>query len=319
MEETGLEWTLPGWRLQAEQWIRERLAEVGRSVAAIEQPHARPWGTALRVQTTNGTLWFKACVAPLAYELPLLEHLGAARPDCVPHLVATDAARAWMLLDDAGVRLVDLYPDGAPAAIWQEFLRVYAQLQIDVAPAAEELVAAGVPDARSPRLIEEFLGMLENRRLVQPPVAGALDDHELARLRAQVPRLVEASETLAALGLPDSIQHDDLHQWNVCVRDGRYRFIDWGDACVAQPLLSLAVPLEHGAPAEARDALLEPWTAFRPLRELAAATGDAVLLGQVTGVLKEARWVSVLSDAVRADYEDEIPIRLRRLLELACA
>jgi phosphotransferase family enzyme len=226
-------------------------------------------------------------------------------------------------MEDAGVRLSDLHPNGPPLATWEELLRAYAQLQLDVAPAADALVVAGVPDRRLPRLVEGLLRVLDNGRLVRPPCGAALDDDELARLRALVPELVDAVELVAALELPDSVQHDDLHAWNVCVRDGGYRFIDWGDACVAQPLLSLSVPLAHAgggadATARLRDAYLEPWTALRPRREFLAGCDAAVWLAHVTGVLKWELISSALSDEERAGYEDVIPRRLRRLLEVAC-
>jgi hypothetical protein len=297
------------------------VVELGRSVAAIEQSHVRPWGTVFRVVTDAGTLWFKASIAPLAYEVPLLDELGAHRRDSVPRLLAADEARAWMLMEDAGTRLTELHPGGPPIELWEEFLPQYAQLQLDVAPAAEPLIAAGVPDRRAPQLLEGFLRVLDDDRLVRPAEAAALAEAELARVRTLVPMLAEAIEAVAGLGLPDSVQHDDLHAWNVCVGDGGYRFIDWGDACVAQPLLSLYVPLAHapeGGTERARDAYLEPWTALRPRAELLAACDAAVLVAQVTGMLKWELINSALTDEERAGYEDVIPRRLRYLLERAC-
>ena len=321
-EETALRWTQPSWRAEAERWVRERVAELGGSATTIEQSHVRPWGTVFRVDTGAGRLWFKASIAPLAYEVPLLEQLGARRPDAVPKLLAGDEARAWMLMGDAGTRLTDLHANPPPIELWAEFLPAYAQLQLDAAAAADALVDAGVPDRRAPHLVEGFLRVLENRRLVRPSAHTRIDDGELARLRSLVPILADAVDTVAGLGLPDTVQHDDLHAWNVCVDDGGgYRFIDWGDACVAQPLLSLYVPLAHvpdGGAARARDAYLEPWTAIRPRAELTAACDAAVLLGQITGVLKWELINSVLSDAERVGYADVIPKRLRHLLEFAC-
>jgi hypothetical protein len=323
-DETALAWTQPAWRADAEQWIREQLDALGRTVTCtIEQPHVRPWATAFRVPTDGGLLWFKAPVAPLAFEVPLLQLLGERRPESVPRLLAADPDRGWMLMEDAGPRVRDLHPDGTPIAAWEEFLQLYAQLKLDVAPAADVLVAAGVPDGRSASLLDGFLRVLESPRLVQPPTDAALDGRELARLRALVPKLTEAIGVLAALDLPDSVQHDDLHTANVCVRDGGYRFIDWGDTCIAQPLLSLSIPLavigDAGPAARARDAYLEPWTALRPRRELIEACAAADLLAQVTGVLKWELLSSGLSDDERAGYEDVIPKRLRFLLEKACA
>jgi Phosphotransferase enzyme family len=322
-EKTRLLWLNPSWRHAAEEWIRERVTELGHRLAGrIEQSHVRAWGTVCRVRTDDGTLWFKASIPPLAYEMPLLDTLAVHAPDRVPRLLAADAACAWTLMEDAGTRLTDLHPDGAPVAIWTEFLPQYAQLQLDAAPAAGALVSLGVPDRRLPQLVDGFLRVLENDRLIRPATGGGLDAGELRRLLALTPQLTEAVDRVASLDLPDSVQHDDLHAWNVCVRDGGYRFIDWGDACIAHPLLSLSVPLAHvgdeGA-AAIREAYLEPWTALRPHDQLAAASDAAVLLGQVTGVLKWELINSGLSDDERVGYEDVIAKRLRYLLELACA
>ena len=319
-EETS-RWTEPSWRDEAERWIRERLSDLGlHPVAAIEQPHVRPWGTALHVRTNGGTLWFKANIAPLAYEAPLLDLVGAGSAS-VPRLVAFDLTRGWMLMEDAGTKLSDVYRKGLPRAIWCELLGAYAQLQVDAAPAAGRLVAAGVPDRRLPTLVEGLRRVLGNDRLVRPGGDVALTDDELERAHEVLPAIENAVDVLAGLELPDSLQHDDLHPWNVCIRDGTYSFIDWGDACISQPLLSFTVPLAHIASADtdaARDAYLEPWTRFRQRDDLVAAVGAARLLGHVTGILKWELISTSLGDDERAGYEDAITRRVRSLLELAC-
>jgi hypothetical protein len=316
----GIRWTDPSWRVEAEHWISAQLSDLGYALAgAIEHAHVRPWGTVARLPTNHGLLWFKANVAPLAFELRLIELL-AAQP--VPQVVAREPSQGWMLMEDAGPLVSEVHGDNPSLAIWRELLGKYAELQIAAAQATDELIAAGVPDRRLTRLLEPFQRVLENDRLVRPPTSDALTDDELDRVCALIPKLRESVEVLAALGLPDSVQHDDLHPWNVCVRDDVYRFIDWGDACVSQPMLSLGIPLQwvgaEGA-AEAKDAYLEPWTALRPLEGLLAATGPAALLAQVTGVLKWDLINSALTDEERVGYEEAIPRRLRHLLELGCA
>ncbi len=59
-----------------------------------------------------------------------------------------------------------------------------------------------------------------------------------------MPLLRDLCAELAATGLPDTLQHDDLHDAQVFVRDGRVRILDWGDACLTHPFLTLAVTLD---------------------------------------------------------------------------
>jgi phosphotransferase family enzyme len=315
----SVQWTDPSWRSEAEEWIRAEISDLGYALAdRIEHSHVRPWGTVARVPTDNGLLWFKANIAPLTFELRLIELLAT---QAVPHLVAREPSRGWMLMKDAGTLVSELYGEEPPLDVWREFLCEYARLQVAAAPAAEKLIAAGVPDRRLPSLLEPFEGVLEDDRLVRPRTDPLTPD-QLDRVYALMPKLRESVAALAALGLPDSVQHDDLHPWNVCVDAGRYRFIDWGDACVSQPMLTLEIPLQWvggKGSAVAKEAYLEPWTVLRAQEDLLAATEAAALLAQVTGVLKWALVNSALNDEERVGYERGIPRRLRHLLELACA
>jgi len=95
---------------------------------------------------------------------------------------------------------------------------------------------------------------------------------------------------LAAYGLPELLQHDDLHDGQVFVRDGHHRVLDWGDACVSHPFFTLSVTLEGVLAwglddvansvdtAPFRDAYLAPF-AERFDGDLAAATTTALRLG----------------------------------------
>jgi hypothetical protein len=203
-------WTGPRFLEEAHAWIAEQV----EPTAPIEQPHVRAWSTVLRVPTGDGDLFFKAN-APLAeHEAAILEQLGPLAPDVLPEVVAIDAERRWFLLRDAGPRLREQPIEGA----WVDVLGRYADVQVAAAPSADALVAAGVPDRRGamlPGLYESLGG----------------DPRIVAELWAELERL----------GLPETIQHDDLHDGQVFLRDGRTRILDWGDACVSHPFLTFGV------------------------------------------------------------------------------
>jgi hypothetical protein len=59
-------------------------------------------------------------------------------------------------------------------------------------------------------------------------------------------------------------------------------------------------------------------TEFRSFDDLRAASAAAVLLGDVTGMLKWALVNHALADEERAGYEDVIPNRLGYMLSAAC-
>src|SRR5688572_33315244 len=91
-------WSTPEWREDARAWIDERLAGVSiERTGPAEQPHVRPWATALWVPTSAGRIWLKAAGPETAFEIALYEVVSRIAPERVLVPLATDAERGWML------------------------------------------------------------------------------------------------------------------------------------------------------------------------------------------------------------------------------
>src|SRR5439155_8812326 len=178
-------WAEPSWLAEAHAWIRERVQVPGE----IEQPHVRPWSTALRVPTPDGIVWFKASAAALAHDGPVTAALARIRPDAVLTPLALDVERGWSLLPDGGKTLRSVLQRNPQPRRWIEALALYSELQLDAAPHVDELVAVGLPDQRLAHI---------------PELAEDIGVDDAAGLCAE----------LAAFGLPESVQHDDCHDAN---------------------------------------------------------------------------------------------------------
>lgn len=329
MAELDLLWTDAGWRAGADAWIDERLGELGlKRTGPIEQPHVQAWSTVMRVPTRDGPVWFKANAPLDSYEAGVVRVLAEHRPEQVPDLLAVDEERSWMLLADGGARLRDVL-DGDPGLDrWEELLPLHAEFQMGVAPARDALVGTGAPHRSLGSLVDGLESLLADRAVLQPPIDDALDADEIERLERQVPRLAELSAKVDALGLPESINHGDLHDGQVFLRDGRYLFLDWGDASVTHPFFATVVPLRVLAYKlgirqldsrldRLRDAYLEPWTALGSRGELLGAYDDAYRLGTLSRVLDWRDYVAADPQlALEHDYADAVPVGVRLLLEV---
>lgn len=282
----------------------------------------RPWSTVLRVPTDGGLVWFKANMPAQAFEVAVVQTLARRRPDLLPALLAADVERGWMLQGDGGTRLREILADGGDFDVWEHILPLYAELQIDAVADRDRLLAAPVPDRRLALLPRQFEELLADR-----DARSTLTDDELRRLHALVPRVEQDCRVLAAYELPETIEHDDLHDGQVFVRGGHYVFFDWGDACVSHPFFTLVVTLavlayrlglEHDS-AELdrfRDAYLEPWTRFRPREELAEAFPVGYRLGILCRGLTWRMIVDALPRPLREDEEEAVPERMRMLLDV---
>jgi hypothetical protein len=326
--EPTLIWVQPAWLDEATAWIRDRLGELGLEPAGEpEQPHVRWWSTVLRVPTEEGDLWFKANATPHVFEAGLLAILGRVRPGHVPEVVALDLERGWLLMRDGGERLRELVRTSRDLDRWEALLPEYAELQIAMAPHVQELLAAGVPDERLAVLPAHVADLLDDREACMVGRKDGLTEHEHERLRALVPDFGERCAALAGYGIPETIQHDDLHDGNVFVRDGRYLFFDWGDSCVSHPFHSLVVTMRQlvyrlelppGGPdiLRLRDAYLEPFGGFAPRSELVEAAELAHYTGTASRSLSWNRFIRAREPEFRFDDEDAVPYGLKRLLDL---
>ena len=257
----------------------------------IEEQRVRPWATVLRVPTVEGTLFFKEPAPEVAHEARLIEILARRRPEIVTEVVSSDD-EGRMLMRDAGEELGGILERDLDTRYWEEALSLYAELQIEASVDAETMVAAGAFDRRSGGLHTLY------EELIAEPVTGLTPD-EYERLRELEPEVRHGFDRLAAGPVPETINNDDFTWGSIFVRDNSYRFLDWGDACVSHPFITLTVTqrvieIKHGLPlaspeiARVRDAYLEPFTVFATRAELEELVEPARRFGQICRVALRA-------------------------------
>jgi hypothetical protein len=269
----------------AVEWIDAHVVRNGE----VQLIRERPWATVAVAPTADGPLWFKAAGSGTAFEVPLYGLLARVVPEFVLAPIAADVERAWLLLPDGGVPLGER---GAGLDELAGALAAYGRLQRALAGSVEAMLALGVADMR-PAVMPE--------RLVEALAAAGGN----AQVEAMAPEVAEWCERLGASPLAASLDHNDLHPWNIL--DGP-RYYDWGDAVVAHPFAAMLVPLgyvkhHHGDAGleRARDAYLAEFAAEAPHAELVETLELACRVAKIARTLTWER-------ALRAAREQGEPI-----------
>jgi hypothetical protein len=283
-------------------------AEHARLTARLRLVHERPWASVWRGETTSGPVWLKACAPTQAFEAALTAKLADRWPDLLPVVLAAEPERGLLLLADAG----DPLGFDAGAAAWIPILPRYAELQRAEA-AAEDHVLAGVPDRRVQRFAERYRDALDR----DLPMSAA----ERARLEAFAQVFERLCDELSEAGPPATVEHADLHGGNVYPRDGTGRILDWGDAAISHPFLTLFVTLIHlpdsgdtsedeAARRRLVDAYLEAWGSPADRRE---AMRIAARIGPFAHLFKELD-VGDLAAPSQASFAPDLRPVLERCL-----
>ena len=318
-------WRRRAWRDRAMRWAERRLAE--RDIEVTGKPdqfHVRSWSTVIRLPTDRGAVFFKATWAPLRFEAGLTAAIAKWAPDDVGTPLAIDQRRGWLLLEDGGQRLREIIAKDRDIDHWHRILPRYAELQLAVAPHARQALRLGTPDRRARALTTQYARLLRRSLLLRVGLKEGVTKAEENMLTDLVPQVRTWSEDLRVV--PDTIQHDDLHDGQVFVKDGRYRILDWGDACVSHPFLSMSVVersvaytlgLKPGSReiVRLRDIYLEPFTAFASAAKLRAIYPIAIRLGWISRALSWAALVRYLSSTEKRKERGDVPRSLGRFLD----
>lgn len=274
--------------------------------------HVRPWSIVAQIRTDRGSVFFKATAPTLANDAALTQELSTRRRDVVLAPLAVDVGRRWMLLPYGGRRLRTAFGRRRRLAAWETLLPRYAELQRELRGRDEWLLELGALDRRPSRLVALLRAFLDDPDATRVGRQGGLTVEEVNRLRSELPLIGRLGREAEEAGIGLSIQHDDLHDGNVFVRDQELRIFDWGDAGVSHPLATFIVfansvrfhlGLEADAPelGRLRDAYLEPWTTDHPRRVLEEALGA---VERVYPLMRGLTWAAAMA-ALPADEPHE--------------
>lgn len=229
------------WLADLQAWVEAAAERAGVRVhGPLHSVRTRPWAALLTAESDAGPLWVKANASALAFEPALHQALAELSPATVDAPLAIDPGRGWLLTRDRGAPLGEQRtPLGSD---WRRVLVEAARLQRLAADRAEHLRATGLPDCSPQTVVDRF------DRLVDL-LAGLPDEHpshlpsDLAdEVRATRPRVVDAAALLAESTRLVTLQHGDLHPWNVFTETEGLRLFDFGDAQWAHAFEILRVP-----------------------------------------------------------------------------
>lgn len=273
-------WEMKGWYGGAVAWIEEQLARLGYTPTGHVEQVKTAWSCSsiLRVPTTAGHLYFKATYARPPAEVAVVQELGRRWPRHVPTVVAADASRRWMLMEDFGPRELSKMP----FARWPAALRLFGRIQRECSARLSAWWDVGCPDRRMEDLVARLEPLFSDPLLSEAEPPYRLNGGDLLRLRAGRDRWAEELLELGASPIPDSIVQQDFRAGNVVVRGPDIVFYDWSDTVVSHPFFSACQFLEfvgsYGSsrrkggrrlPTAVRherlmDAYLEAWVDYAP-------------------------------------------------------
>jgi hypothetical protein len=291
----------PGWLAELFRWTQEQVAPLGlRLTGAFQQLNASPTFSLIRLETEGGAVWFKATGEPNSHEMCFTVALARLFPQSVPQILGIHWGwNGWLSAEAAGTSLDQITDFSA----WEHAAEELAELQIaSIGRTAELLQTAQLKDLRLPRLagrIDPFLARMSELMATQEKRSPApLAEPELGALAEG---LKESCALLESFRLPNTLGHIDFNPGNILVSQDQCVFLDWSEACIANPFLTFEYLREHLArtgieePAASERlvaAYLRPWASFYSPDELRRALALSPLIAVFAYAVANDSWRS---------------------------
>jgi len=310
-----LPWYQPGWLEEVTSWVGDELHRAGRPpVGPLEIVHRRAWSAFARIPTASGIVFFKAPAPAVRCEAALTQALGRWQPALTIPLLAVDLRRGWMLSADAGPTLRTQLQAAADLPRFHSLLRRYAELQKALAARVTDMLSLGVPDRRLERLPSLYDELLLDESALRLGLDPGLSLEQHRRLIDLRPRFTDACLALAAVHLPETLTHEEVHSGNVVVGEAGELLTDWSDASLAHPFLTmlvtlrsaafwLHVPESHPEVQRLGEVYLEAWAEFASPSELQMAFDLAYRVAMVNRSLSYRSILGPLPDAYRLEND----------------
>jgi len=259
---------------RATKWINEKVAQTGATVlgAPIQ---IRTWALScvLRVETNNGTLYFKALPDFFGHEPVLAKYLVEHFPKYFVDVVAIDASQHWMLMKEYAGSEPETYEH------WHDILKAMTEIQSHYNGRLDELVSLGCSDRRLERLPELLKPVSDE--LKQPHMLEfyGVNEEEAEELGRRLHLLPELCRHLESCGIAETLIHGDLWGPNTIVRDTKSDkaplIFDWTDASVAHPFLDIYISTtsekNEAKRSAQRQAHIDVWSEYFPREQVVKA------------------------------------------------
>ena len=311
-----------GWYPELQRWVQEQIGTQGLHLnGRFRQINACPSFSLIRFETEGPAVWFKAVGAPNQREYPLTLALARYFSRFVPQVIATrPECNGWLAREAEG----SLLNESSTLPSWGAAAQDLAELQISSLGQSLHLLELGARDLRTWALadfVEPFFRAMNEvmkRQAKMPP--APLSHEELHALSA---RLREALIVFEEAIIPATLGHLDLNPGNIVCSPTGCVFLDWAEAFVGHPFLTLEYLLQHFRRAFGLDHLQEmelvaryisPWRAFFSDSDIRRALEVAPLVAVFAHATGNDVWTNPqkLEESHSAGYLRSLTRRMHR-------
>jgi hypothetical protein len=288
-----------GWIDEANHWI-EQCVNHGHELLNNEvyQLNASDGFALVHFGAHRGRgYWLKATGSPNEHEFEITLALAHSLPHFLPPIIGSRKDWNSWVMEDGGIPLRN---DSSLTAM-DRSVTALAAFQIQSISQIEVLQVAGCHDQSLTHFLQNLdpmIGYLEEAMKYQ--ISTTVPRLDSAQLRHLAEYLRCACKQMLELDIPDTLVHGDINPGNILLDGEKCVFIDWAEAYIGNPLLTLKRLIVHLAKVSDDAAMWVPhlkkiykrqWRDRLPEASIDQAFAVAPLLAVATYLYGTGSWV----------------------------
>jgi hypothetical protein len=225
---------------QALQWAEQYLtSDKNNNIVNSQQIIQTAYSIVHKIETTEGIVYLKQTPKELFLEPKTLIFLNKIGCRNIPEFLAMSATLDCFLMRSCGDEsLRHLFNGQLNLNQLKKGITNYTHIQRSLENKVQQMLSIGIPDWRLDKFSLLYSQLIHQDKLL---IEDGLTLKEIDQLHQSYSTCILLCERLAEFRLPETINHCDFHENNMLLdnKTGDISIIDWGEAVITHPFLSL--------------------------------------------------------------------------------
>jgi hypothetical protein len=227
----NLPWFNVGWFEQTKQYLKDKYG-----YKKVELFYLSSISCVLRIKLKDKNIFYKQVLKGLFEQEIIFTKILNEISDNVPSVIDYDNSNGYLILEDFGSKTLWDFND---VDTWCKTIKKYAQLQKSALKNIDKIKKVLLFDRSISNLYDIFESLTSNPDNFYLNKSYGITNQEYQELLSFKPKIKDLCQKLSSFNIPNTIEHGDMHPFNIAMINDKPIFYDWSDCSISHPFFTI--------------------------------------------------------------------------------
>lgn len=190
----------------------------------------------LKIRLKDKNIFYKQVLKGLFEQEILFTKLLSDMSSNTPTVIDYDNEKGYLILEDFGTKTLWNFND---IETWCATIKKYAEIQKLAINNKDKLKTTNLFDRRVSNLTTIFKDIISNKDNLYLGRPHGINEEEYKVLISLTPKIEALCKKLESFNIPNTIEHGDMHPFNIAMKNKTPIFYDWSDCSYSHPFFTI--------------------------------------------------------------------------------